>query len=131
MARRMTDRRSLRPDSSTALAAAVLFGVQSMVLALWVGAHGVPAEHDQFRNPLCIAWSAVRDAGEAPPGHAPLPNCCTLGCGMGNASLAPVRVALPVRVETAAPVVYGALAAPLGQAVDRASIRSRGPPRPA
>ena len=128
MARRMTDRRSARPDSATALAAAVLFGVQSMVLALWVGAHGVPVEGDQFGNPLCIAWSAAQDAGEKPTGHAPLTNCCTLGCGLGNASLAPVRMALPARVETAAPVVYGALAAPLGQAIDRASIRSRGPP---
>ena len=66
MARRTTDRRTMNVDASSALAGALLFGVQTVLMALWMSAHAAPVQHDAFGGSLCISWAGSRDAGETP-----------------------------------------------------------------
>lgn len=95
----MLDLAAHRKDRTVAFVAALVLLLQTLLVS-W--AHAAPHSMvlDGFGNPLCV--TSASDG--APPADQPtkLPNCCTLGCSMASAVLAPPSPdALPVRQDAA------------------------------
>ena len=128
MAGLLTDRRRAPVDPSSALAAALLLAIQIVVGGLWMGAHAAPAGTDAFGHMLC-AWSGSDAGGDRPAGHAPFPDCCATGCSLAWAEQDDAFAASAPAVESTVFVQLPARDDRFVRLIDRASIRSRGPPR--
>lgn len=77
-----------RRKGSIALCAALLLLLQSALTAWATSAMPASPLLDAFGNPLCITST---DSGDAHPAgdHPKLPDCCTFGCSMASALIAP------------------------------------------
>jgi hypothetical protein len=122
----MARAREGRVETPAALLAAILVVLQALFAGLTAGAHAAPAGRDAFGGTLCInLFGGSRD--DAPAGHHS-GDCCAFGCHVASAapSLSPAQ--LPPRLAAMA-IVSRRIPAPLHvAALDRSSIRLRGPP---
>lgn len=119
----MRARRTMKADASSALAAALLIGLQAILSSLALGAYATPATYDAFGGPIC----ADSSRSQAPGDRHLSPDCCLAGCSAacGSATPSPSLLLLP---GLATPVAYPAPRAAPRPEPDRTSIRSRGPP---
>ena len=82
----MNSRRK-RWSVATALAAACLLVLQSVLGAYALGASPNPALLDVFGNVICAERGAAEHPSNTPHGGH-LPDCCTLGCNLAAVGLA-------------------------------------------
>jgi hypothetical protein len=121
----MTDRRTMRVDASTALAAALLIGIQTLLMSMSLGVHAAPGQAGLFVGSLC---SSHGSSGHVPTDGHSLPDCCALGCALASGSPLPGPMALLFVPVPSTPVAYGSPKTSLPAERERSSIRSRGPP---
>ncbi len=118
-----------------ALAAALVFLLQSFAASAAAGAAAGTLRFDAFGNPLCHTNTAETgiERGAAQPG---LPDCCAFGCcGVGLCAavvvlIMPEGAALPLRRAEAAPELATAAVSPvLCEQTGHRPGRPRGPPQ--
>lgn len=124
----MADRRILKMDASAALAAALFLCLQTMMMALSIGAHAVPAQVDAFGGARCIN-TGDGGAGGGTGDHHSLPDCCSLGCALASGSPLPAPPPVAAVATRWEPVAYALPESVARIGTTRASSRARGPPR--
>jgi hypothetical protein len=117
----------MRADASTALAAALLIGIQTLLMSVSLGAHAVPGQSDSFGAPLCSQYGSG-NGGQPPADRHTLPDCCLSGCALAFGSPLPAAVAPLPLPRMAAPAAYALPDFRPRLQSDGSSIRSRGPP---
>lgn len=107
----MTKRRQHGGFGLVALTAAILIALQTLLGTFAVAANAATPMVDAFGNMLCTNSMEGQDPDSAPnKDRSPLPECCTLACGLVHAF---------VSADTAIAVLFNPLAEPLQQPVIR------------
>jgi hypothetical protein len=120
----MATRRIMKLDGSAAFAAALLIGIQTILMSVSLGQHAALSPIAS----LCSALSERADPGDTPAKSPRLPDCCSFGCALSSGSPLPDAGPLPVLQEIAASVAYLFPDSAIMPEARRSSFRSRGPP---
>jgi hypothetical protein len=124
----MADARTMTVDRSAALAAALLLGIQTLLMSMSLGVHAGLGRPDAFGGPLCVSLHGAGNAGQTPGGGHSLPDCCSFGCALASGSPLPASASALPLPGMSARVAYLLPDFPLQARTDRSSIRARGPP---
>jgi hypothetical protein len=115
------------PAPTAVLAAFVLF-IHTLLIGLSAGVHASPVELDAFGNPLCLG-AANQSGDENPASDHTQHGCCTFGCHFAAAPPLPDRLPLLVDFRPVEHVAWQRQDTSPRRSVERSSIRLRGPPR--
>jgi hypothetical protein len=122
----MAHRRISKVDASAALAAALIIGIQAVLMSLSLGVHAAPGPRDAFGGSICVFSGNAGDSGHKGNHHS-LPDCCSSGCALASGSPPPAS-ALLILPEMAAEVAFLLPQPVLRPETERSSIRARAPP---
>ena len=115
-------------SAPTAVLAAFVLFVHTLLIGLSAGLHASPVELDAFGNPLCLGV-ASQSGDENPASDHTQHGCCTFGCHFAAAAPLPDRVPLLVEFRPVEHVAWRRQETSARRSIERSSIRLRGPPR--